>query len=221
MDWETWRLALRGLANVEQDVALCPHWLGEPTIHPDFDRFVEYAFAVNKDNRLFREFKLHTNGVIFSEARARLLLRMANRADMAPDTFRFIHFSIDAFSSPVYAEVKGSDKRDLVYRNVLRFLQLRHELGLRRPHATLAFVVQPENVHEAKSFRDYWKSHLEELRREVRQTWDWPDKEVDTIYLRPLNCGEQGAADKLHARVVRELGLTTSPNQRLRASASF
>ena len=151
MDWETWRHALQGLAAMKQEMALCPHWLGEPTIHPEFDRFVEYAFATNQNNRLFREFKLHTNAVVFNEERARLLIRLANRPDMAPDTFRFIHFSIDAFSAPVYQEVKGADKRDLVYKNIERFIELKHARG-QRPHATIAFVVQPDNAHEATDF---------------------------------------------------------------------
>ena len=60
MDWQTWRSALRGLEEMEDDIHLCPHWLGEPTIHPQFDRVIEYAFAINNDNRLFREFKLDT-----------------------------------------------------------------------------------------------------------------------------------------------------------------
>ena len=221
MDWETWRRALLGLADMKQEVALCPHWLGEPTIHPQFDRFVEYAFAANPANRLFREFKLHTNGVVFGEERARLLLRMANRSDMAEDTFRFIHFSIDALSPEVYATVKGADRQALVYSNILRFLRIRQELNLLRPHVTLAFVVQPENVDEARGFRDYWKAELEAVGRAVRQTWDWPDREADTIYLRPLNCGDQDDSDRLHARIVRQLGLTHSENERLRAPASF
>ena len=221
MDWKTWRRALQGLENMRQDIALCPHWLGEPTIHPEFNQFLEYAFAVNRNNRLFREFKLHTNGVVFNEARARLLLRLANRSDMAADTFRFVHFSIDAFSPEVYRQVKGADKRALVFANIERFLELRSALGLQRPYATLAFVVQPENAHEARSFRDHWKSFLSQRDREVRQTWDWPNQQADTIYFRPLNCGDQDNADQLHAQVVRELGLTTSQNDRLRAPASF
>ena len=67
MSWETWRDSLRGLADMPDDVHLCPHWLGEPTLHPRFDRFVEYAFRANQSNRLFRSFKLHTNGVLFDE----------------------------------------------------------------------------------------------------------------------------------------------------------
>ena len=221
MDWETWRQALLGLKEMPDEVHLCPHWLGEPTIHPEFDRMVEYAFSINQGNRLFREFKLHTNGVVFSEERARLLVRLANRPDQAEDTFRFIHFSIDAFSREVYADVKGADRREQVYRNIERFLRVRAALGARRPHATLAFVVQDGNVREARAFAEHWAGLVRELGREVAFRHDWPDREVDTLYFRPLNCGEQATADRLHARVCRELGITSGQGDRLRGAESF
>jgi molybdenum cofactor biosynthesis enzyme MoaA len=221
MDWDTWRKGLQGLKGMPEDVHLCPHWLGEPTIHPQFDRFVEYAFAQNQGNRLFREFKLHTNGVVFGEERARLLVRMANRSDQAADTFRFIHFSIDAFSQPVYAEVKGADRREQVYRNVARFLEIREEMGATYPFATLAFVVQPGNSDEAEAFRDHWVSTLDRLGRKHALRHDWPDSEVDTLYFRPLNCGDQDEADALHAHVCRTLGVVDRAEMRLRAAESF
>ena len=82
MDFETWRRGLNGLAGLP-DVHLCPHWLGEPTLHPGVDAFVEYAFAVNRDNRLSAKFKLHTNAVILSVDRAQLLVRLANHPGAA------------------------------------------------------------------------------------------------------------------------------------------
>ena len=221
MAWETWRSALKGLEGLPEDVHLCPHWLGEPTIHPEFDRFVEYAFALNGGNRLFREFKLHTNGVVFGEARARLLVELANLGGMAPDTFRFIHFSIDALSPAVYREVKGADRGEQVTRNIQRFLRLRAERGARHPFVTLAFVVQPENAHEAEGFRDFWRAELLAAGAErVRETFDWPDQIADTIYFRRLNCGEQAEADALHARVVRALGVAPQDGS-LRRAESF
>lgn len=221
MDWATWRKSLLGLAGMDDEVSLCPHWLGEPTLHPRFDQFVEYAFAINAGNRLFRSFKLHTNGVIFSEDRARLLLRLANRADLAPDTFNFVHFSIDAWSRESYRFVKGADRREQVYRNVERFLCLREELGLERPYVTLAFVVQEGNAHEAEAFRDHWLSLLTGHGRTVAQTFDWPDRARDTLYFRPLNTGDQVAADALHAQVCRSLGIASSGQERLRRAESF
>lgn len=221
MAWETWRAGLRGLAGMGDEVHLCPHWLGEPTIHPQFDRFVEYAFAINANNRLFRAFKLHTNAVVFGEERARLLVRLANAPGQAPDTFNQIHFSIDALTAPVYADVKGADRGPAVLRNVTRFLEIRQELGAVRPFATLAFVVQPGNAHEARAFRDHWAGLLDRLGRPFAQTWDWPGPDRDAIYFRPLNTGDQADADRLHARVCRELGLPVPAGDRLRAAESF
>lgn len=221
MDFATWRAAVQGLASMGEPVDLCPHWLGEPTIHPQFDDFVEYAFFVNAGNRLFRTFKLHTNGVVFGEERARLLLRLAHAPGLAPDTFNFIHFSVDAHSAAAYRHVKGADKRDQVYKNIERFLRLRAAAGLRRPFVTLAFVVQDGNAHEAGAFVEHWRAALRAVGVEPRCTVDWPDQQADTIYLRPLNCGDQAAADRLHAEVCRSLGLTAAVGDRLRAAESF
>ena len=221
MSWEVWRQSLRGLADVEDAVHLCPHWLGEPTLHPQFDRFVEYAFAVNPGNRLFREFKLHTNAVLFGEERARLLVRLAQDPGLQPDTFNSIHFSIDAHSPEVYRVVKGADRGAVVYRNVRRFLEVRAEMGASRPYATLAFVVQPDNHHEALAFRDHWRDVLTGLGCSVQQTWDWPSSPGDSLYFRPLNCGTQDSADRLHAATCRLLGMPVGDSQRLRASESF
>ena len=96
MTWETWQQSLRNLDGFPEPVHLCPHWLGEPTIHPRFDLFIEYAFAINQHNRLFEKFKLHTNAVQFSQDRGRLLLQLS-LPHINPNTFNFVHFSIDAF----------------------------------------------------------------------------------------------------------------------------
>ena len=220
MDWGTWVKSINDLAELQEQVHLCPHWLGEPTIHPHFDRFVEYAFAQNTQNRLFHEFKLHTNGVVFSEQRSRLLLHLANLNHQHEATFRFIHFSIDAFSRDVYQEVKGADRQDQVYRNIERFLELRASLGYRFPLVTLAFVVQPENADEALSFNQHWSSILKQYDLPIKRTTDWPSIECDTLYFRRLNCGDQQASDRLHATVAHRLGLIKA-GESLRASESF
>ena len=220
MSWEVWRKGLLGLEGFSEDVHLCPHWLGEPTLHPQFELFVEYAFAINADNRLFRSFKLHTNAVLFSEDRIRRLLRLANDPSQAANTFETIHFSIDAFSKEVYADVKGADRREIVFRNVEAFLKMRNARGLEWPRAHIAFVVQPENAHEASDFVSFWGAQLDRMDTDWDLTWDWPAPQRDAIYLRPLNCGDQPSADALHARVCQELGLTEGRG-RLRAAESF
>ena len=221
MEWDTWTALLQGLEDMDDDVHLCPHWLGEPTIHPQFDQFVEYAFAVNTGGRLFQEFKLHTNAVVFSAERAELLIRLANAPHVAPDCFRSIHFSIDAFSRDAYREVKGRDHRDKVFANVERFLRIRHAMKAERPYAHLAFVVQPDNADEALAYRDHWVDILRELGRPHDICYDWPHRDRDALYYRPLNTADQDASDALHARVCRDLGLIDGDQQRLRAAGSF
>jgi molybdenum cofactor biosynthesis enzyme MoaA len=216
MDFPTWRRALQGLRGLP-DVSLCPHWLGEPTIHPRFDAFVEYAFAVNGGNALFRHFKVHTNAVVLPEPRARRLLRIAASKQQAPDTFQAIHFSIDAFGRDAYARVKGADRRDQVYRNVERFLEVRAEAGAVWPRAHLAIVVQDGNAHEVPAFVAHWSERLRAAGAHFRLTADWPPYDADAIYLRRLNAGDQGQADALHARACNAVGLDATA----RAAGSF
>ncbi len=204
MDFPTWRSALLGLVGLP-DVHLCPHWLGEPTLHPEFETFVEYAFAINARNRIFRNFKLHTNAVILAPERARRLLRLARTPDLAPDTFQAIHFSIDAFGVEAYRQVKGADHRDRVFRNVERFLTLRGAQPW--PVAHIAFVVQPGNHEEVLHFVEHWRERLEAQRRPYRVTGDWPGFDQDAIYLRRLNTGDQGRADRQHAEALRRAGI--------------
>jgi len=221
MDWAVWRQSLHNLANYPEEIHLCPHWLGEPTIHPQFDRFVEYAFAINGNNQLFRKFKLHTNAVVFGAKRANLLIQLASLSHHQPDTFHFVHFSIDAHSPETYRVVKGADHGRRVYQNVLRFLEYREKMKAQYPKITIAFVVQPDNAHEAILFRDYWVAEFARYNITLQQTYDWPSEESDSLYFRRLNCAEQQQSDSLHAKVVYQLGLSESPLQQLRSSESF
>lgn len=205
MDFATWRASLNGLQGLN-DVHLCPHWLGEPTLHPEFDAFVEYAFATNRGNRLFTRFKLHTNAVILPERRAKLLVRLANRTDQQPGTFEAVHFSIDADSAASYSFVKGADHGERVIRNVRRFLQVRG--ASRWPVVHLTLVVQEGNRHEAASFVARWGGVLAGLDRRFHLSSDWPPFDQDAIYLRRLNTGDQAKADAWHAQACREAGIS-------------
>lgn len=207
MAWDTWKSLIDGLAGFPEEVALCPHWLGEPTFHPEFDRFVRYAFEQNQGNRLFREFKLHTNAVKFDASRSENLLDCAALAHQQPDTFNFIHFSIDGLSRPTYRYVKGADQRDRVYRNILTFLERRKARGAFFPRVTVAFIVMPENRHEARGFLEFWRETLSAYGPEPELTYDWPHRVWDTIYIRRLNQEDQPMADALHRDVLAELAM--------------
>ena len=217
MDWDTWTQALNNLRSYPEEIQLCPHWLGEPTLHPDFDRFISYAFGKNINNQLFRGFRLHTNALLFSEQRALLLLELAQLPYMQKDTFNFIHFSLDAFSQECYHIVKGKDKRELAYSNIFRFLDLRQRLGYLRPFVSMGFVVQPNNAQEANVFLDFWSEVLSP--RAFHVDCDWQTKEQDSIYFRRLNTGNQQQSDELFAATLSQIGF--SKEQLLRGAESF
>ncbi len=220
MAWDTWRRVLAGLADAPDEIHLCPHWLGEPTVHPDFDRMVEYAFAMNRDNRLFRTFKLHTNGVLLQPQRSRLLIRLAASPHQAADTFTTVHWSFDAASATTYVAVKGADHYQRVADNLRAFVQARETAGSLWPRAHIAFVVQPQNVHEVERFVEQWAALLGGTGRPWDLTADWPSHERDAIYIRPLNCADQAAADAMHAAACVRLGIAKEGDV-LRAPESF
>jgi len=207
MTWEVWKASIDSLTSYPDEVSLCPHWLGEPMLHPEFDRFVRYAFEQNEGNRLFRHFKLHTNGSLLKDRSIDTLLDCANMDSMAEDTFRFVHFSVDAWTPQVYYDIKKFDYGARVYRNIIRLLERRTERGLRWPYVTNAFIVMPENQHEAGWYLDYWRRIFERLGIEFDVFYDWPSRLVDNLYFRRLHQADQAAADRLHRIVLDRLGI--------------
>ncbi len=221
MSWNTWQSSLRNLSDFPEPVHLCPHWLGEPTMHPHFEQFIEYAFAINQNNRLFEKFKLHTNAVQLSKSRSKLLLNLGSLPFLADNTFHFVHFSVDAFSSPTYKEVKGRDCRDRVYQNIIDSLSERQKIQSTYPKVTIAFVVQPDNAEEAVAFQQYWKTIFQNFGLQLREFYDWPSEECDNLYFRRLNCDDQMSSDKLHAETAFRLGLVDSLQESLKTEGSF
>ena len=219
MEWHTWKAALQSLKAYPEDIELCPHWLGEPTIHPHFNKFMAYAFGKNIDNAIFREFRLHTNAVVFSKERARLLIELARLPFFSEDTFNFIHFSLDAYSSAAYLEVKGKDKRDQAYENIIEFLNMRSELKAVRPFVSMGFVIQEGNAHEAHEFLSFWSDIFAKQGVHFGIDTDWQQHFRDSIYFRRLNTGNQDQADALHRDTLIALGIPE--HQLKRAQESF
>ena len=205
MKWDVWKASIDGLADFDEPVDLCPHWLGEPTLHPEFSRFVRYAFEQNAGNRLFRHFKLHTNGTLLDAERIDTLLDCANMPDQEPGTFGFVHFSVDAYTPGIYHLLKKVDVGAKVYANILALLQRREERGLQWPRVTNAFIVTPENRHEARWYLDFWTRVFARLELPFDVVYDWPQRFRDNLYFRRLHQADQADADRLHRAVLAEL----------------
>jgi len=222
MSGETWTRLLEGLADVKDEVSLCPHWLGDPTAHPEFSPMIREAFDRNDGNRLFRHFKVHTNGALLHrKGGIDAVLDCASAPGQAPDTFQFLHLSLDAYHQDVFERVKGVDVREQTYDNTLQLLRRRAERRMEWPKVTVAFVVMEENRDDAAPFLDFWRRTFVELGSDPQVTWDWPLEARDTIYFRRLNAADQDAATQLHLDVLVELGVISDRDAGARMPGSF
>ncbi|NOZ87608.1 MAG: radical SAM protein [Deltaproteobacteria bacterium] len=206
---DTWNKILDSLEGFDKEIHISAFWLGEPLMHPEFESLIRTAFERNHKNHLFRDLKIHTNGVLLSEKRTDAILDCASMQGLSPDTFTFLHCSIEAVKPETYKLIKGGDFLEIVKANLLHFLDMRAKRKLSFPKLTVAFIVTEENREEARDFLETWSRVFKKRGLEFQVTGDWPPKLMDTIYFRRLNSSDQEAADMLHQEVLSRLNITS------------
>jgi hypothetical protein len=121
---------------------------GEPLVHKHLFEMLEYA-----RDRGVGPVGLTTNGSLLSEKRARRL---------AQSGVQIVDFSLDAASADTFAQIRVGLKYDQTIRNVLRFIQIRDELGL-DISVMVSFVKQEGNVGELDAFRAFWEPKVDKV----------------------------------------------------------
>jgi len=117
------------------------HMAGEPLLHPEFDRFIDYAAGRGIT------IGISTNGTVLTSHRARRLL--ASRLDT-------LIISIDGTDAETYRKVRGANSFDKVLRNTARFLDLKEQAG-RGPYTVVQMVCMRENIAQAREFCRRWR----------------------------------------------------------------
>ena len=177
---------------------------------------LEYAFEHNTNNRLFDSVTINTNGVLLTKSSSKRLLRLATLTNQHPSTLRRLHFSVDAIKPETFEAMKGKRLLNRVTENILTFLELRQRQGTVYPNVTLALVVCEQNKDEAGEFLKHWLGVLKRYRTEVEVTHDWPRTRLDTVYIRRLDDWQnQESAERLHKRVVEQLGIVAHTEGRI------
>ncbi|MBN1938929.1 MAG: radical SAM protein, partial [Candidatus Aminicenantes bacterium] len=87
---------------------------GESLIHPEFFEMVRYAHDAGIVTRF------HTNGTLLTEDKARKLI--ASRLDQ-------FAFSFDGFDAETYESIRVNAKFEKTVQNIIRFLEIKQELG--------------------------------------------------------------------------------------------
>jgi radical SAM protein with 4Fe4S-binding SPASM domain len=126
MDFELFRKIIDEAAGFVFDVHLLHR--GESLLHPDFFRMVLYAHRAGLVTRF------HTNGTLLDEDKARRLI------ESGLDQFAF---SFDGYDRETYERIRVKGNFERTVGNIVRFLEIKKEMGARRPVTILELIDFP------------------------------------------------------------------------------
>jgi len=138
----------RKIVDEVKDFAFDVHLLhrGESLLHPEFFDMVKYAHDAGLVTRF------HTNGTLLDEEKSRRLIAAGL------DQFAF---SIDGFDADTYERVRVNAKFETTIGNIVRFLEIKKELGADKPKTLIEFIDQPGLKESAarsrKAFEERFK----------------------------------------------------------------
>jgi radical SAM protein with 4Fe4S-binding SPASM domain len=102
---------------------------GESLLHPDFFDMIRYAHDAGIVT------KLHTNGSLLDEAKSRALLEAG---------LDQLTFSFDGYDKATYESIRVNACFEKTVANILRFLEIKKELGLKKPTTILELIDFPD-----------------------------------------------------------------------------
>jgi len=158
MSLELWEKILNDFAAMGIEFnEVDPFWMGESLLNPHFPEMMQSLKAINLKHRLFKTFKLHTNGLNLSAINANAVLDCC-----APLEYSRVVFSVDAVRSATFLKVKGVDGMDMVNHNIRDFISAKLSRGMVFPKVVLQLIVLEENQDEVGEFVAYWQEFLKE-----------------------------------------------------------
>jgi radical SAM protein with 4Fe4S-binding SPASM domain len=104
---------------------------------------------------------LNTNGVRFGRETAEWVLESG---------LDVVMFSLDGFSAPVFERIRVGARRDEVYANVERLLDMKARRGA-APRVEVQFSMMSENEHEVEAFKAYWLARGADVKIREKMTW--------------------------------------------------
>lgn len=144
MDFGLFRRIIDEAKHYVYDVYL--HHRGEPLIHPEFPKMIEYARE--KGLRV----KFHTNATVMNPELSLKIL------EAGPD---LVSFSVDGFTREVYEKIRAGADFDETVNNIACFLKLKREKGFSRPYTIVEEIEFPEVSasprEDRKKFTEYFK----------------------------------------------------------------
>jgi radical SAM protein with 4Fe4S-binding SPASM domain len=153
----------RKIVDEVKDFAFDVHLLhrGESLLHPEFFDMVKVAHDAGLVTRF------HTNGTLLDEEKSRRLIAAGL------DQFAF---SIDGFDAETYERVRVNAKFEATIGNIIRFLEIKKELGADKPKTLIEFIDQPGLKESAARSRKAFEERFKGLpldRIVVKEYHNW------------------------------------------------
>lgn len=167
MAWNLFKKVVDETSNYSNSSIRLFGW-GEPLLHPNLSKMVEYINSKNIDSMLI------TNGVLLNEQISEQLLK---------NNLSILEVSLDAATPETYEKIRGS--KEIFYKvvnNINTFLNLKKKYSA-NTYVVLSIINQPKASNDIDLFLDQWSSKVDKIL--VRKFHDFmgsaKDKECITL----------------------------------------
>lgn len=141
------------------------NYRGETLLAKKLPEMIRYA----KDKGVI-DIQFNTNGSILDDKLSRRLI------DSGLD---MIIFSVDGATKETYEKIRKLGKYDNVYGNINRFIELRNNMGLKKPRTRVQMCRQEENDGEVKSFIGNWRDKVNVIGFGLKKDPNVIDEEIE------------------------------------------
>lgn len=121
------------------------HKDGEPLLHPDLFRMIDYIKNSDSRNIIY----LTTNGILLDEGKTKRIL------ELGVDRF---NVSIGAARKETFKKIKGIDGLEKVEENTRHFIELKKE-GRYKTEIRVQIIKMEETIDEIEEFKNKWKKY--------------------------------------------------------------
>lgn len=143
------------------------NYRGEPLMHPRIVDLVKYA----KDKGIM-EVQFNTNGLLLTEEKADALINAG---------LDRIIFSFDGATKETYEKIRTGSNYETVINNIKKFVELRNNLGNKKPYVRVQFVRMEQNKHEVDQFISMWKDIANRLSVHAFKSPEGENKNLESL----------------------------------------
>lgn len=141
MDWGLFKKVVdEGAKHALPSIKL--NFRGEPLLHPKLPKMVKYA----KEKGIL-EVQFNTNGLLLTEKKSEEFIKAG---------LDRIIFSVDGATKETYEKIRTGSSFETVVRNIKALIEIRNNMGLKRPSVRVQMVKMKENEHEIEQFIKTW-----------------------------------------------------------------